>query len=178
MISLEPAIPAEALGWRNDPSIYRWCRQHTPITEMEHADWLKKIHVDPTIKMFSVYWDTSEIMTNAAHAINVFEVGYVGVCGLTSIDRHNRNAEFSLYIAPEEQGNGYATPALKALCKYGFNTLGLKRIWGEVFDGNPAIEMFQKAGFRTEGTLRSSYWRDGKWIDSFRIGLLAEEFNP
>jgi RimJ/RimL family protein N-acetyltransferase len=161
MISLVADISDMARHWRNCPEINRWCRQYKPISEKEQADWLEKIHRDPTIQMFGI-WDRDR-------------ADEVGVCGLTSIDLVNRNAEFSLYIAPAFQGGGYGKKALQKLCDFGFNNLGLRRIWGEVFEKNPALEMFMSIGFSKEGLLRNSYYREGRWINSTIIGLLSEE---
>lgn len=160
-IELWPTIPGNAIVWRNDPHIWKWCRQFTLIDGREQERWGEKISTDPTIKMFGVW---------------VSHDG-VGVCGLTSIDRVNQTAEFSLYIAPEFQNKHYGEDALRTLCRHGFRDHNLNRIWGEVFDGNPAMTMFEKVGFKREGVLKQHYFRDGKFIDAIRIGLLREDFN-
>ena len=159
MISLTADIHPNAREWRNHLNVRRWCRQFTLISESEHAEWLKKIHSDPKIKMFGIGHSGEQ----------------VGVCGFTSIDLINRNAEFSLYINAENQDLGYGAPALMQLIDHGFDDFGLKRIWGEVFDGNPALKKFLDLGFRPEGVLRSSYFRDGKYINSHIIGMLSDE---
>jgi RimJ/RimL family protein N-acetyltransferase len=102
--------------------------------------------------------------------------GYVGVCGFTSINGPNASAEFSLYIAPEHQGKGYGRKALALLVGHGFVDFGFKRIWGEVFEGNPAMKMFHKVGFKVDGTLRSSYWKEGAWIDSHMVSILDDDW--
>jgi RimJ/RimL family protein N-acetyltransferase len=100
----------------------------------------------------------------------------LGVCGLTSIDLYNRHAEFSLYIAPQLQGDGLGTRALKTLLAYGFKTLGLNSIWGETFQGNHALKMFEQMGFKIEGSRRDFYFRDGKYIDAVLVSMQASEF--
>jgi RimJ/RimL family protein N-acetyltransferase len=102
---------------------------------------------------------------------------FVGVCGLTSINMSHRTAEFSLYCALEYQGKGYAKKALKTLLNYGFNELGLQNIWGEVLDGNRAMNMFLEIGFKHEATLRKMYFKSGKFLSCHRISMLAEEFS-
>lgn len=168
MIKLVPEIPAYARAWRNHPEIQKWCRQNTPISQAHHERWLKQIEDDPTIKMFGIRAEfecgPDEKMEDA-----------VGVCGLTSIDRLNQKAEFSLYIAPQYQSKGFGEAALKRLCEHGFKDLNLNRIWGEVFDGNPAMKTFERLGFKLEGIQRQSYFRDGKFIDSLIISKLRTE---
>jgi RimJ/RimL family protein N-acetyltransferase len=149
-----------ALDNRNKREVWDWCRQYTLISELEQEAWFKSIHSNPTIKMYSLRRTGLQM----------------GVCGFTSIDKHNRSAEFSLYINANSQGNGYGELGLRTLIKHGFEDWGFKRIWGEVFAGNPAMKIFERVGFTKEGELRSSYWRKGKWINSTIISLLDEEY--
>lgn len=160
-IYLTPDIPLTvAKENRNKEEIRKWCRQYTLISDAEQKIWAEKIVNDPTIKMFSVEQ----------------KFQHVGVCGFTSIDRVNNSAEFSLYISPEYQRRGFGELALKTLVKHGFEDWGFKRIWGEVFEANPAMKMFKKVGFQEEGWLRATYFRRGKWIDSCMISIIDNEY--
>ena len=159
-ITLSAEIPGEARSWRNDALIREWTREFTLITEIEQEIWQRYVQDSSHVKMFGI--------TNLTH--------FVGVCGLTSIDRTNQNAEFSLYIAPHYQKKGYGKKALISLLRHGFDCLNLIRIWGETFDHNPAIDMFLEMGMVQEGTLRNSYFRDGKFIDSHMVAVLRDEF--
>lgn len=100
----------------------------------------------------------------------------VGVCGFTSIDYINRRAEFSLYIAPAYQGNDLGRGALRCLLKHGFKNLGFHLVWGEVFEENPALQMFEELGFRRDGVRRDFYFRNGKFIDAHIISMKASEW--
>lgn len=161
-VYLTSEIPDLALSWRNDPLVYRWCRQYTLISPTAHYEWLKKIEVDPTIKMFGIKTGMGQ---------------EVGVCGLTSINYINRSAEFSLYIAPEHHRKGFGKQALELLLAHGFWAFNLHKIWGETFDDNPAGEMFINMGMTVEGVLRDSYFRDGGYINSTLFSMLDSEFN-
>ena len=101
----------------------------------------------------------------------------VGTCGLTSVSLIHRVAEWSLLIAPEYQRKGYATASFRELLRYGFLTLGLNRIWGEIFDGNEAsLHLAKKFGFKEEGKLRQTYFKNGTYINSTIVGLLRDEW--
>lgn len=163
-VSLGPLSIAKSemlYAWRNDKSIYQWCRQFEPLETWTHYQWLDSLKTRKDVKMYSVVAD-SEV---------------VGVCGLTSLDLINRHAEFSLYIAPEHHGKGLGEKALKTLCAHGFNALGLRHIFGETFDGNPAAKMFEKVGFQKEGTRRGFYFRGGRFIDAHLYSILSFEFS-
>lgn len=150
----------DCFRWRNDPRVSRWCRQAEPLHAIRHKDWYEWQAKDPHTSMFAI-----------EHV-----GGLVGVCGLTSIDWINRRAEFSLYIDPDQQGRGYGPAALAALITHGFRSLGLNVIWGEVFDGNPALKHFNAIGFKHEGTRREFYFRDGAFIDAHLISITSKEW--
>lgn len=154
-------VPAEKLRvWRNNPEIYKWCRQVSPLEKFEHIAWIKSLENGrDDVKMFSIWVNKCPI----------------GACGLTSIDHINRRAEFSLYIARGAQGNSFGKKALKTLLGHGFGSLNLNLIWGETFDGNPAAKMFEKLGFKKEGTRREFYFKNGKYIDAHLYSIKREE---
>ncbi len=168
-ICLTADIPYKiAQDWRNDSKIWKWCRQFTLISEEEQEMWWQAQVRDPSVKMFGV--GQFKDKTSAGDGV------YVGVCGFTSIDFRNRNAEFSLYINPEYQGAGFGGKALLTLIRHGFEDFGFNRIWGEVFEGNPALAVFEGLGFRREGVLKESYFKWGRFIDSHMVGITAAEF--
>jgi UDP-4-amino-4,6-dideoxy-N-acetyl-beta-L-altrosamine N-acetyltransferase len=150
--------------WRNDYRIWQWCRQHDFISDVEHEDWFRRQSSDPNIKMYKII------------AVTETKSAMIGVCGLTDIDLVNRRAEFSLYIAPNLQGKGFGRAGLTCLLTHGFSNLGLNVIWGESFDNNPAIRIFQKLGFVKEGTRRDFYFRDGKFVDAHLYSMRASEW--
>lgn len=154
--------PRKAKVDRNNPDIWKWCRQYTLLSDQSQIDWVNHIARDPTIEMFAVRETNSALQ--------------IGVCGFTSIDHRNRKAEFSLYISPGAQGDGYGYEALETLVDHGFRDFGFNSIWGEVYDGNPAMKIFKKVGFSEVGIFRESYFRDGKFIDSVLIDILARNW--
>lgn len=155
----------EVRYWRNDPRIWRWCRQNSLISNHDQDAWFKRQAQDPSIQMFMIFKDQTPEKEHAG----------IGACGLTSIDHVNSRAEFSLYIAPDEQRKGFARAALKTLLRHGFDNLNLHLIWGETFDGNPAAKMFEQIGFVKEGTRREFYFKEGKYIDAHLYSVKKEE---
>ena len=54
-----------------------------------------------------------------------------------------------LYVLPCRQNKGYGTEALKRSVEYGFNELGLTRIYLGVYVNNPrAIHVYENCGFK------------------------------
>ena len=161
--------------WRNDYRIWRWCRQNDFISDVDQMDWFRNISADKSIKMYKA---VIEYKAENENEEMVTQRKIVGVCGFTSICHLNQRAEFSLYIAPDLQGHGFGETALRCLILHGFSNKNLRQIWGESIDGNPAIPMFEKLGFKREGTLRQFYFKDGTFHDAHRLSILRDEWKP
>jgi len=155
----------QLLEWRNDYRIWAWTRQNDLLNEVEHAEWFERQAKDPTIRMY-------KLVLKAGGATNM-----VGVCGLTSIDYRNSRAEFSLFVAPFWHRKGIGRNGLQTLFTHGFTNLGLRTIWGETFDKNPAAKMFESLGMVKEGTRRGFYWKDGNYVDAHLYSVTREEFS-
>lgn len=162
--TVDSDIAEEIREQRNNPDLFKWFRQPTIISASNQINWIDKIQNDSTIQMYSVYGEVDK------------DTCLVGVVGLTSIDYIHSKAELSIYIFPEYFNRGFGTEACKAILDIGFNTFNLNRIWAEVFEGNPAIKLYEKVGFILEGTLRQTYYKCGKYINSLMYSILKEEF--
>lgn len=145
--------------WRNDPEVYRTCRQDGLITSGENKAYWENHRKDS--RMYFIERDSWN----------------VGVCGLTSLDHKNQKAEFSLYIARDYRGKGLAKAALYTLLCHGFFDLNLNRIWGEMFSGNPAESIFRGLGMQKEGLLKETYFKEGKFIDSVIFAIRRDKWN-
>ena len=89
----------------------------------------------------------------------------------------SRRAGAGHWCAGRDWRRGLGVDASRLLVQYGFDTVNLNRIWLEVFEDNPAARrIYEKIGFRAEGTLRQHSFREGRWWDVLVMGLLAEEW--
>lgn len=167
-IKLDWHIPQSAIEWRNDPLIFKTCRQYTLLDNKSHDRWLENIN-SPDKKMFSIFLQLNH------DGIYVNE--YIGVCGLTNINYQSRHAEISLYIIPKYQGNGYAKETLYTLCKHGFEDFNLNKIWGECFNNNlKSLLLFKKLGFVASSGHIQHYFRNGTYIDTTFMTLLQKDW--
>lgn len=158
--------------WRNDYSIWKWCRQNDFISDYDQEKWYRQQAEDPSIKMYKIMVSSHDEKEDKTKLFPV------GVCGLTSIDLAHHRAEFSLYIAPGYQGFNFGKMALTCLISHGFKNLGLHLIWCEVFDKNPAMSTYEELGFVYEGTRRHFYFKDGKHINAHILSIKEDEWNP
>ena len=156
--------------WRNDQNIWKWCRQNGPLSKSVHNQYWYNVENSKTDKFFSILGRRGTLGAEKDSP------RLVGCCGLSSVDQANGRAEFSLYIGPEFQNQTFGVRALQSLFDYGFKWQNLNLIWGESFDGNPAMRMFFKLGMVKEGVRRQFYFRNGRYIDAHLFSIKREEW--
>jgi len=93
------------------------------------------------------------------------------------VEPQHEHAELGYWVGVPYWGNGYASEAAKAVVRFGFDELGLHRIFGSVFAGNESSKrVLLKLGMGYEGCLREHYSKWGKFLDSELYGLLRSEW--
>jgi len=104
----------------------------------------------------------------------------VGMLGFTDVDRQSKQAEFSKMIGdPSERGKGHARVATRTVIDYGFDVLGLNRIYLHTLDGNiKNIRLNQSLGFKFEGLLQQAVQIDDKLRDVAIMALLKSQRPP
>ena len=150
--------------WRNMPELRQYFREYREIsTEMQDKWFTERVCGNRDQVDFGI------------HDLSTGEL--IGHCGLYYIDWVSRNAELAVYLGSQyHRGRGYGVDALRLLFDYGFLTLGLHRVWCEVFDGNAAVDVYRHLGFRDEGVKRQHHFDGGRFIDSLMLGLLSSEW--
>ncbi|MDD3225193.1 MAG: GNAT family protein [Clostridium sp.] len=103
---------------------------------------------------------------------------FLGYADLNDISWNNRVGNLSIGLgAKNARGKGFGYEALSLLLQFGFHELNLHRIQLTVLAYNkPAIGLYEKAGFKKEGTFREFIQRDGEKYDMYLYGLLYEEW--
>jgi RimJ/RimL family protein N-acetyltransferase len=101
----------------------------------------------------------------------------IGITSFINIDFFNRNAEYIVDIGEKDYwGKGYGEEAVSLMLNIAFKELNLHRIYLRVFSFNtPAIKLYEKLGFKHEGKMVETLFRDGKWHDVIMMGLLQRE---
>lgn len=127
------------------------------------AKWKRVFH-DPHRRILSVYTAEAEHIGEAHIALQDF-LGW---------------AELAFLIGRKDRcSQGYGMATLYSLLDLVFNGLRLHRAWANVPVFNErAVKLLKRAGFTREGRLRQSFPRDGRYYDSFVMGLLATELRP
>jgi RimJ/RimL family protein N-acetyltransferase len=166
------AIEAEdlpqLLAWRNDPRLRRFFREYRELNLAQQRQWFDtKVNADPTTRMFSIVEARTQRLLGAA--------------GLCYIDWVNRTADFSIYLGADDLyiDERLAPGAARVLIGYGFDELGLNRLWSEIYAFDHAKERFFRAlGFTLDGRHRQTHWAEGAWHDSLYFSLLRSDPRP
>ena len=99
-----------------------------------------------------------------------------GLVALSHIDRVVSQAELGKIIGePAWRGKGIAAKATAAIVDYGFETLGLNRIYLRTLGGNlKNIKLNERMGFRFEGVLKEAAMADGRLADIVLMAMLRD----
>ncbi|MEV0805233.1 GNAT family N-acetyltransferase [Micromonospora sp. NPDC050200] len=156
-----------------DPDIQRWTtvprpylpeRAHAFVTEITPAAW-----AEGTGAPFAVCdADTGELL---------------GSCGLVSIDRALDSAEIGYWTAPWARGRGVTVRATRAVARWAFDALKLRRLIWQAEVGNHASRLVAlRAGFQVSGELRLAHPTEGGrpagWIGSLLPGEVPAPGEP
>ncbi len=100
------------------------------------------------------------------------------VIGLvTLICKNHKQGQIGWALGIDYRGEGYATEAAEALIGYGFDNLGLHRIYADTTNENTTSwRVMERLGMRREACMKESEFRNGKWLDSLTYGVLATEW--
>jgi len=89
----------------------------------------------------------------------------------------NKMMEIGYNIIPGERGKGYGTEAIQLMIDYLFLSQNICRIQAITDTRNKASQsVLEKAGFRTEGTIRKSALVRGVWTNAYLYSVLREEW--
>ena len=117
-----------------------------------------------------------EWRTNPGHQFAVVEGGVI-VAAIGMTVNESGNGHIGYWCARAARGRGVMTRALRVICRWGFDDLGLQRL--ELItdpDNRASQRVAEKAGFTREGVLRSHLLHpDGRRRDSVMFSLLPGE---
>ncbi len=109
-------------------------------------------------------------------AIRLSDRTLVGSVGLRDIDPEHCQAELGFWIGREWWGKGYAREAAAAVVRFGFEILGLNRIYAHHMVRNPAAgRVLESTGMQREGLLRQRVRKWGRYEDVVLYAVLRDE---
>lgn len=154
--TVEPADHEFVARHWNRPSVRRGFARSEPRTEADVAEFLAD--------------------DSAVHFLASRDGDPVGFAWLFAIDDVAGRAELGYWVAPDEQGEGYATEIATLCVRYAFEDRGLHKLSARVIDWNDASRrVLEKVGFEREGRLRDHYFVEGEYVDADLYAILADD---
>ena len=120
----------------------------------------------------------SDIIDYAIHLKDRDEL--IGYGMIAHIDRYNLRCDLGISLGWNKAnwGKGYASETLQAILSYCFRDLKLNRTGAEIYEFNiPSIRLFERNGFRLEGTRRQYIYKDGAFKDELLYSLHREDWD-
>lgn len=161
--ALNESDSSRLLKWVNNPELKIMTGTVFPVSNLEHERWFENKITNQDEKMFGI-----EIIE---------ESELIGVVGLKSINYINSNAELYIYIGNQTYfGKGYGKDAVQTIIKFAFEELNLHKVYLEVFSYNKkAQSLYEKVGFKVEGILKESLFKQGSFYDKIIMGIINNQ---
>ena len=154
----------QRVDWMNNPHVYKSMHFDVPVL------------IDKTIEWYNRN-QQREDRIDCAFIDDADEIVAFG--GITSINKEIGKGETYIFTNPEAHRKGIGTEAMKLLCKYGFETVGLNKLYAYTNEDNEgSIRLHQKVGYEIEGRLRQEYKdAEGALKDRFYLGCLRQDYS-
>ena|SRR5579862_2056946 len=148
-----------------DDEIVRWTRVPANYTKHDARAYLLQ------------RYDALNAGTTAPFAIvSPATEALLGSISLMQLNWLHSRGEVGYWLASEARGHGHATRAVRLICGWGFEALGLERIDLLAATGNAASQrVAERAGFTREAVLRSYMRGTHGHNDMVAFGLLASD---
>lgn len=92
------------------------------------------------------------------------------------MDRREGTAEIGYMSRPDAQGSGLAREAVRRICAYGLQELGLRRLYADTDpDNSGSIRLLEAVGFQCEGRLRDAWETHIGVRDSLIYGMTRND---
>lgn len=163
--AIEPSDYEISYKWRNDPEIQSMIGGHSFFVSREkEKEWVNN----------AVHSNEKTVL-----AICLVENDkYIGNVMIQEMDYINGTAHVPILIGDKDEwGKGYATEARFLALKFVFEERRINRVWALIKDDNiGSMKMHEKCGYKKEGVLRQSIFKNGAYHDQVLMSVLKEEF--
>ena len=150
-------------AWRNKPELKKFFISQADFTREGHLAWFRNMKESGrACQMMICDKETDKPL---------------GSVDIKNIDMEHKKGEYGIFIGEEDaRGRGIGTQAAKLMIQYGFETLGLHRIYLRALaDNAQAIRSYEKAGFEKEGYLKDDVCIHGKYVDIVWMAIVKKE---
>lgn len=158
-------------------ALYEAARESLP----EVSRWLPWCHENYSIEESREFTSSRAVAAQGDewYSFGIFEKDggrFLGGVGINFINRVHQMANLGYWVRTSAAGRGVATSATRAVARFGFEQLGLRRIEIVAAVRNlPSQRVAEKAGGVREGVLRKRLLIHGEPHDAVLFSLIAED---
>ncbi len=165
-INLRPITMADTnyiVEWRNNPRVRDNFIFREKFSYEMHEHWMKTKVENGSVIQY--------IIEESATTKPIGSVYY------GNVNYNYKSAEFGIFIGDDTAiGKGYARESTRRFIKFGFNQVGLHRIFLRVLEKNViAYKGYLSAGFKVEGTARDMVFIDGEFLNVIFMSIIKED---
>lgn len=164
--ALEPEDYLITHSWRNDEDIQNMVGGPKYFVSLEkEKEWVRSAIFDKERLVLGICLKDSNKLIGT---VNIQEFDYI-----------NRSCRVPILIGDKaEWSKGYATEARMLALRFAFYERGMNRVYATIIDTNePSMKMHVKCGYKQEGIMRQSVYKDGAFHDQYLFSILREEFD-
>jgi RimJ/RimL family protein N-acetyltransferase len=156
------------VAYRSDPGVARYQSWEAPYPRSQARQFLQELE--------TIHPDTPGEWFQFAVALRATD-RLIGDCAAHVPADDPRQAEIGFTLAPEHQGYGYATEAVRRLLRYLLIERGKHRVSATCDDRNTrSAAVLERVGMRREGHLVESTWSKGEWTNDLLYAVLRHEW--
>ena len=118
-----------------------------------------------------------ELNDKENYTFGIFYSGnYIGNIGLHDTKSKNNSAMIGYWLAEDYQGKGIVTDCVRVLTDFGFDELGLNRIWIACAFGNKKSRAIpERLGYVQEGIFQDKIYMYGEYHDQVIYGMVKRK---
>ena len=164
--ALEPEDYKETIKWRCDEEIQNMVGGPKYFVSIEkEKEWVR-----------NTIFDNERIVLGICLKENNKLIGTVNI---QEFDWINRACHVPILIGDKDEwSKGYATEARMLALRFAFYERNMNRVWATIIDTNvSSVKMHEKCGYKQEGVLRQSIYKNGTFHDQIVMSILKEEFD-
>jgi aminoglycoside 6'-N-acetyltransferase len=156
------------VAYRSDPTVARYQSWEVPYRPGQARQFLQELQ--------ATHPDTPGEWFQFAVALRGSD-RLIGDCAAHVRADDPRQAEVGFTLAPEHQGHGLATEAVRRLLHYLLVERGKHRVSASCDDRNTrSAAVLERVGMRREGHLLESTWFKGEWTSDLLYAVLRREW--
>lgn len=149
--------------WRNSEEVNKYMYSDVNLTIEDQTKWYEKVKNDTSSRYWIIEYDGIPL----------------GLANIVNINNVFNSCDWAFYLGDSSiRGKGIGSKVEYNVISYVFEHLNLNKLNCEVFTFNDSvIKMHEKFGFRREAYYRQHCYKNGKYHDVIRLGLLKDEWN-